>query len=118
MAKAQGFSRDERVLHRAEFDRAFQQGTRRRGRHLTVHCVPNGLEPARLGIALARGWSGAVARNRAKRLVREAFRTHKGELPKGLDIVVVPRTNWAEPSVNDVAAELVRLVGAMAEGRR
>ena len=118
MAKAQGFSRDERVLHRAEFDRAFQQGSRRRGRYLTVHCVPNALEQARLGIALARGWSGAVARNRAKRLVREAFRTHKHDLPTSVDIVVVPRTNWTEPSVDAIAAELVRLVGDLAEGRR
>ncbi len=110
MPKPHGFSREERLTRAAEFDRVFREGRRRRGGCLSVCYAPNGLAHSRLGIALRRGWSGAVARNRAKRLVREAFRTHKHELPRGLDLVVVPATNWQGPRVDEIAAELVRLL--------
>ena len=115
-ANVYGFSREERLRTKAEFDRVFREGRRRRGGCLTVCYAPNGLGHSRLGIALRRGWSSAVARNRAKRLVREAFRTHKHEWPRGLDLVVVPLTNWEGPRVETIAAELVRLLPPAAEG--
>lgn len=115
MAKRHGFTREERLRRRGDFDRVFEEGWRRHGPLLGICAAPNGLGHARLGIALRRGWKGAVARNRAKRLVREAFRTHKDELPRGIDVVVLPATNWREPSVGQIAAELVRLLGALGE---
>jgi len=110
MARRFGLSRDERVRRSRDFDRVFAEGARRRGRLLTVRCAPNGLPHARLGVAMGRGWRKAVARNRARRVVREAFRTRKHDIPTGIDVVVVPRPAWGEPSVHDVADELVRLV--------
>jgi len=118
MAKAQGFPREARLRSRADFDRVFQEGRRGRGRFMMVCCAPNGQGRARLGVALRRGWRTAVARNRAKRLVREAFRTHKDALPPGFDLVVVPATNWAEPSVAEIAQELIRLTRVAAEALR
>jgi ribonuclease P protein component len=110
MPTPHGFSRDERLKKTAEFDRVFREGRRGRGRWVSVVYAPNGLGHARLGIALRRGWGNAAARNRAKRLVREAFRTHKHELPAGVDLVVVPATDWEEPQVEELAAELVGLL--------
>ena len=115
MTRAHGLSRDERLRAKAGFDRVFQEGKRVRAQWMAVRYAPNGLAHARLGIALRRGWRSAVARNRAKRLIREAFRTHKHELPSGVDIVVVPATNWQEPRVAEIAAELARLLRAAAE---
>ena len=116
MAKSQGFSRAERIQRKKDLDRVFQEGKRRRGRGLSLCYAANGLPHARLGIALGRGWKGAVARNRAKRLVREAFRTHKDALPKGIDVIVVPKADWDEPSVEEIAGELIRLLGGGGKG--
>ena len=59
---------------------------------MTIYGVENGLDHARLGISVSRKKvKTAVARNRLKRLIREAFRLSKAELPAGLDLVVVPR---------------------------
>jgi ribonuclease P protein component len=57
-------------------------------------------QPARLGLAIAkRQIRKAVARNRLKRLVREAFRHDRVRLD-GLDLVVMARTAaTAAPSV-------------------
>jgi len=115
MGKRHGFSRDERVRRAGNFDRAFREGRRCKGRLMTVRCAPNHLPYSRLGIALGRGWKRSVARNRAKRLLREAFRTHKHALPQGLDVVVAPWSGWGEPTLEAVASELVRLVARAAE---
>lgn len=61
---------------------------------MTVIALPNGLGRSRLGIAATRKLGGAVVRNRAKRLVRELFR--QGEIPAGLDIVVIPRPDMLD----------------------
>ncbi len=116
MGKRFGLTRDERIRRAKDFDRVFAEGTQRKGRLMSVRCLANGLPQARLGVALGRAWRKAVARNRAKRLIREAFRTRKHELPRGIDVVVVPWPGWAEPSVEALADELVRLARLAAEG--
>ena len=51
-------------------------------------------------------------RNRLKRLVREAFRLSKSELPTGVDLVVLPRRQDA--SFAAVRHSLVALSGSVA----
>ena len=84
-----GLDRHERVRRRPEFLAAYERGRRLSGRLMTVFLLANGSETDRLGIAATRKLGNAVQRNRAKRLVREAFRRNK--LQAGLDIVVVPK---------------------------
>lgn len=55
-----------------------------------------GAEP-RLGITASRRVGNAVARNRIKRVVREAFRATRDIWPPGCDVVVIVR--WAEPGL-------------------
>ena len=71
-----------------------RQGERTRGRHLTLVARPNGLDLDRLGIVATRRLGGAVARNRAKRLMRELFRHRKGA--GGVDIVALLRPGFKD----------------------
>ncbi|MBI5360282.1 MAG: ribonuclease P protein component [Planctomycetes bacterium] len=91
MLKKYGFTKKERLLKRAEFDRVFKNGRIVRDTVLKTHWMPNGLEYSRLGIVISRAVKTAVARNRLKRLCREAFRLNKHVLPKGLDIIIIPK---------------------------
>ena len=55
----------------------------------------------------------AVRRNRWKRLIREAFRHAREQLPAGVDLVVIPRPT-AEPELRAITDSLVALAARAA----
>jgi ribonuclease P protein component len=86
------FQKHERINDPKDFRRAFDRKRSAADPNIVVYGVENGLDYARLGISVSRKKiRRATGRNRFKRLVREAFRLSKAELPAGLDLVVVPR---------------------------
>lgn len=64
--------------------------------------------PCRLGIVASRKVGGAVERNRAKRLVRDAFRRQAHLFPDQIDLVLVVRPAIASVMQGDVDADLLR----------
>jgi len=95
------FGRNLRLLKASDYKRVFERSTRITTRYLTLLARFNGLDYARLGLAISRkSAKRAVDRNRIKRHVRESFRCHQRELA-GLDIVVMARAapneyDWRE----------------------
>ena len=86
------FRPHERINDPADFRRAFERKRSASNAAMVVHGVENGRDHPRLGISVGRKRiRSAAARNRVKRVLREAFRLGKAELPAGLDLVVVPR---------------------------
>lgn len=70
--------------------------------------------PARLGIIASRKALGnAVHRNRAKRLIREAFRASCGGLAT-TDLVVQVRSAWARATAATARRELAAAFGRIA----
>jgi ribonuclease P protein component len=88
----QSFRPHERIKDTRDFRRAFDRRKSAGDDWLVVYGAENGLGHARLGLSVSKKKvKTAVARNRFKRLVREAFRLNRAELPPGIDLVVVPR---------------------------
>jgi ribonuclease P protein component len=85
------FSRDLRVLAKADFDRVHAARRSVSDSLLVVSSSRNGLPHSRLGLAVGRVVGNAVVRNRWKRWIREAFRLERDGLPTGFDYVVRPR---------------------------
>jgi len=111
-----GFPPALRVLRKRDFDAAFREGASAADDRMVLHLRPNGLPHPRLGLAVGKALGGAVARNRVKRLLREAFRLHRGDLPAGHDLVVVARPGEGEWTLEGCAASL-RALSARAADR-
>ena len=105
------FSASDRIRKRSEF-RAIQDAGHRvvsrgfvflLGRSSVSDAEAPG--PRRLGVTASRRVGNAVQRNRAKRLSREAFRCVRGQLPAGLDLVVIVRQGLGSCTLADVVSE-------------
>ncbi len=68
------FPRSRRLTKEAEFRAVLTRGYRNSSLHLVVYLLPNDLPEPRLGLTVSRKVGNAVARQRVKRRLREAFR--------------------------------------------
>ena len=84
------------------------------GRFMVLWFLPDpSVEGLRFGVvASRRSLPGAVQRNRAKRLMREAFRLNRAQLRGGGCLVMVARAAIAGKSFRDVAGDFLRAAGA------
>lgn len=82
------FSRRQRLTHALQYQRVYAGKASLVRGPVRVHGRPNDAGLTRLGLSVGRKVGTAVARNRLKRLIREAFRLEQRSLPKGLDLVV------------------------------
>ena len=102
------FPRAARLTDGEQYQRVFAKAKRRGDRYFTVLAVPNGVDTARLGMAVARRQlPRAVDRNRIKRIIRDSFRQHRAELA-AVDIVVLVRAVAARADNEQLSAALTR----------
>ncbi|MDZ7620697.1 MAG: ribonuclease P protein component [Patescibacteria group bacterium] len=87
----QRFPPEHHIRRPSDFKRTYERRCSAGDRTLLVFGFRNGLQHARLGLSVSRKVGGAVQRNRWKRLLREAFRLERPQLPPGVDLVVIPR---------------------------
>ena len=105
--------RSRRLLKTVEFDRVFDRRRSQADGVLLVYACKNDLEFSRIGLVVSRKVGGSVLRARWKRCIREAFRLSQDELPRGLDLVVLPRPQ-ATPSMPRVRQSLQTLSARLA----
>jgi ribonuclease P protein component len=107
------FRRHEHLRRPADFQRVYDRRRSVSNESLIVYACPNGLGYNRLGLSVSRKVGGAVRRNRLRRLLREAYRLSRHQMPTGLDLVLIPRTK-DEPPLAELLEALPKLVGQVA----
>ena len=101
--------RKEMRLRRPEdFRRVWSEGRTWAHRLFIVQASPNSMDYTRIGITASRKVGNAVARNRARRLLREAARHLYGDLVDGWDVVLLARSGLLEVKTPQVERELRR----------
>ena len=83
--------RARRVRSSVRFGEVIRRGVRVADRLLQLWASPNQRDTTRLGIIVSRRHGNAVQRNRLKRILREAFRHQRVQLPAGLDLICRPQ---------------------------
>jgi ribonuclease P protein component len=110
------------LRHSAEFRSVYERGRRFDCHLLTAFILENGLGEHRLGITASRKMAKrAVERNRAKRLLREAFRLSGGELDvlqKKYDWVLNARRSLLGVKVSAVIEEFHKILARAAKDER
>lgn len=108
-AASHGLPRERRLRRTGEFARLRQEG-----RRLVCGCLivnwqpaPQGA-PSRLGVVTSRALGSAVVRNRGRRLMREVWRRHQGELRYPVQMVLVARPSLAGKSFGQVEADFLQ----------
>ncbi len=75
-----------------EFRRLYSKGKSAVSPYFVIYCRKTGRPVSRLGITTGVKLGNAVKRNRARRRIRELYRTHEEKLLPGYDVVIVART--------------------------
>ena len=75
-----------------DFAALYKKGKFTAGKHIVIYVRKNKLPFNRLGITAGKKIGNAVCRNRAKRIIRQAYRENETLFPIGTDIVIVART--------------------------
>jgi ribonuclease P protein component len=78
---------------------------------MALYVAPNNLDVTRVGISVTKRLGKAVARNRVKRLIREAVRVFLPTIATSRDLVFVARGAAAEASYQQMRDATERLLG-------
>jgi len=112
LAGSRTLPKSERLQRGYQFRSAYEHGRKFIGRFVVLYAVNDPPAGRALGVVTSRKVGNAVVRNRARRLLREAYRLNKQKLKTNLQIVMVARSAINGKRRQDVEADLVRLFQA------
>ena len=82
-------TKTERLRGRSSLRRVFTEAAKSGLRGIQVYYIENNLDWNRIAVSPVRGFRNAVARNREKRICREAYRQLKHRIKTGYDLAFV-----------------------------
>lgn len=91
-----------------DFRRLYYRGKSKASPCLVTYIMKSRGNEIRIGITSGKKIGGAVERNRARRVIRAAFRELSGRISYGCDIVFVARTRTTFVKMQEVLKDMER----------
>ena len=91
---------------KSDFSAIYNKGKSVGDRYIVLFYRKNGLTYNRTGFLASKKVGNSVKRNRARRLMKEAYRTFYGELPQGYDFIIIARNTISGRKCADVEKSL------------
>jgi ribonuclease P protein component len=108
-AEGRGLPRRIRLTRASQFHEIYRTGRKAVGRLMVMWTRADEGADRRVGVVASRKVGGAVQRNRARRLLREAYRINRPDFHGALDVVLVARRDILKAGGEEVSRELRRL---------
>ena len=91
------------VLNRQkDFDLVYEKGKSAGSKYVVFLFRKNGRDITRISFLASKKVGNSVVRNRARRLMKEAFRLLKPDVPKGYDMVFIARQGISRVKCDEV----------------
>lgn len=91
-----------KIKENKDFVTLYKRGKYTAGKYITVYYRKNNKGVTRLGITTGKKVGNAVIRSRCRRVIRAAYRACENDFPKGLDYIIVARSECGEARSTDV----------------
>ncbi len=110
------FPKSIRLLRRRQFQRLARGHQSLLGQWMVIEKrvrrvdAASAIHPTKLGITVTRKYGKAHERNRFKRVVREAFRLCRHQLPMGLELNIRPRSGVEQLLPSNLITEFRKLL--------
>lgn len=99
-----------RLRKNSDFQRVYRKGPSWAHPLLVLYALRNDLGYSRFGFSASKRVGGAVVRNRARRLMREAIRLRQAMIADGWDVVIVARQPMGEANFHRVDQAVEQLL--------
>ncbi|NLP36936.1 MAG: ribonuclease P protein component [Firmicutes bacterium] len=101
---------DSRLRKNYQYQTVFKYGTSMATRRLVMYLFANQENVTRAGFVVSKKVGNAVTRNRVKRLLKESYRQHAGNIKNGYDLVFIARPTAANIQFSQAVEEMKRLL--------
>lgn len=99
----------ESLKKNRDFQLVYRRGTSKANKYLVMYARKNQSEKNRLGISVSKKVGNSVVRHHMTRLIREAYRLNEESFQKGLDVVVICRSNAKDCTFQQIHDALLHL---------
>ena len=91
---------------KSDFSAIYNRGKSVGERYVVLFFRPNHLPYNRTGFLASKKVGNSVKRNRARRLMKEAYRTFSRGLPQGYDFIIIARNTISQKKCAEVEKSL------------
>lgn len=105
----QALKKEQRIRESAEYRKVYRHGRTKVSPRAVLYVLPMPGKPTRAGFVTGKKVGGAVARNRARRLLKEVYRRHRNHIAAGYWLVLVGRAPLAASTYAQAERDLLML---------